>query len=330
MSNTNSEISFKFRYVKNNNVQSLFAQKGIANEQEILLGKERLIYDDIADSTTRDNRLILAISPTASLSQKVSKNLVNESALVLEVHNAKALNLERFIDRISSKKEVELKRQQLRESGQEHLFYSTICPECSATIDLSSLSRSSYIYCRFCETVFREKQSAITKGEKYRICDECQMFDRIRAYTEFYFYFLLIVYGFSYKRRYLCDNCANTVFWKTLLLNLIFLLGIPSSIWIKIKSMIGRDQQLKELAKANALSKKGNYQQAVAIYNRLYQGYPEHPGLLMDQGLGHLFGNDSSGALTYFQRSLKSCSNYYPTQQLIQKLSAASQESTEE
>jgi disulfide oxidoreductase YuzD len=76
MSKKYSELSFKFKYINKHNVQGLFAQKGLANEEAITLGKERLIYEDIADTTTRDNRLILAISPTASLSQKVSKQLM--------------------------------------------------------------------------------------------------------------------------------------------------------------------------------------------------------------------------------------------------------------
>ncbi len=326
MSKKHSELSFKFKYIKDHKLQGLFAQKGFANEEAITLGKERLIYEDITDSTTRDNRLILAISPTASLSQKVSKYLINKAALVLEIYQVKALELERFIDRISSKKQAEITKQKLIEAGEGHLFYAVSCPECEATNDLSRLNQTSYTYCRFCETIFQEHQHLITKGAKYRTCDECYMFDRVQGYTEFYFYFLLIVYGYSYKRRYLCDNCANKVFWKTLVTNFLFIVGIIPAIWIKIKSLMSRDSDFQELPKANALAKQGKYQEADVIYSRLYNRYPNHPGLLMNEGLGHLFGNDLVGGMQRFQRSLRSCSNYSPTIKLIQKIQATSQQ----
>lgn len=328
MSENPAEISFKFKYVQNKYAQGLFAQKGVANETEILLGKERLIYEDIADTVTRDRRIAIAISPSASLSPEVSKRL-SDSTLMLEVYNTQALELEKFIDRITSHKQAEINRQQLVAAGQEHLFYTVTCPDCGATIDLSRLDRTSYIYCRFCETIFQENQPLMTKGAEYRVCDECHMFDRVQGYTEFYFYFLLVVYGFSYNRRHLCDNCAHNVFLKTLLINLIFILGIFPSIWIKIKSMKGREPALKELAKANALAKKGKYQQASPIYQRLHNGYPNHPGLLLDEGLAHMFGSDAAGGMERFQRSLSSCSNYYPTINLLRQLQAPAQPTQE-
>jgi hypothetical protein len=322
-----SELSFKFRFVNQGQAlsQELFAQKGVANEREILLGKEVLIYDDIADTTTRDQRVIIALSNTACLSQKLSRHLVNNSALVLEVYRGKCLGLEKYIDRITSAKEVEKKKQRLSEAGQFHLFQSVTCPECQATIDLSDFERTSYVYCRFCETVFKENLS-MTKGSTYRLCDECGMFDRVRSYTEFYFYFLFFVYGFYYKRRHVCDNCADGIFWKMFFLNLLFVIGVPSSLWLKIKSLTGRDPYLKQLAKANGLSKKGNYQTADKIYERLSQRYPEHPGLLLNEGLGHLRGKDATGAVHRFGRALKSCSNYYPALRLLHQLQTAEQQ----
>ncbi len=325
MPKNNSEITFKFRYVMNAHAQGIFAKKGIVNEQEILLDKERLIYDDIVDSTTRDRRIVLTLSSSASLSKKVSEKVIETAYLVLEIYNAKPLEIERFIDRISSKKEVEQKQRQLIAAGEGNLFRSAVCPHCEATIDLSDLNRSSYIYCRFCETVFRETQTAMTRGENYRVCEECQMFDRVKGYTEFYFYFLLVVYGYSYKRRHLCDNCAGNLFVKMILINFIFILGIIPSLCVKIKSMMGRDPELKRLAKANALALNGKYDRAAGIYEQLYQSYANHPGLLMNQGIGHLKGSDLSGASRCFEKSLAACSNYVPTMRLLQRMQAATQ-----
>ncbi|MEQ9238916.1 hypothetical protein [Coleofasciculus sp. E2-BRE-01] len=325
MSSSTSQLSFKFRFVKQGKAQGLFSQKGMANEQEITFGKDLLVYEDIADTTTRDQRLVLALSKTACFSKKLSKHLVN-SVLVLEIYGGKCRDLEKFIDKRASAKEIEKKKQRLAQTGQLHRFRSVKCPECEATIDLSDYKTSTYVYCRFCETIFQENLLSMTKGATYRLCDECGMFDRVRSYTEFYFYFLVILYGFFYQRRHVCDNCANGLFLKTLFLNLLFVIGVPASLWIKIKSLTGRDPYLKRLAKANALSKKGNYQTADTIYNSLYEKYPEHPGLLMDAGLGHLRGNDPTGAIANFSRALKSCSNYEPLLRLMHQLQTASQQ----
>jgi tetratricopeptide (TPR) repeat protein len=151
------------------------------------------------------------------------------------------------------------------------------------------------------------------------------MYDRVRGYTVFYFYFLLVVYGYSLKRRFVCDTCAADLAKKALLLNFIFLLGIPSSIYMWIKSAAGRDPYFQDLAKANKLARKGKYQQADEIYDRLFSLYPEHPGLLMNKGLGHLHGGDGSGAAGFLTRSLKACGNYLPTRQIIQRLQQAAQ-----
>ncbi|MCL1469574.1 hypothetical protein [Argonema antarcticum] len=40
ISPTTSEISFKFLFVENGTAQGLWAQKAIANEREIILGKD--------------------------------------------------------------------------------------------------------------------------------------------------------------------------------------------------------------------------------------------------------------------------------------------------
>ncbi|RLC90557.1 MAG: hypothetical protein DRI77_14695, partial [Chloroflexi bacterium] len=126
--------------------------------------------------------------------------------------------------------------------------------------------------------------------------------------------------GFSYKRRYLCDSCANSLFWKMFLTNFLFVLGILPSIYLKIKSLTGRDPYLKELAKANGLARKGQHQKASIIFDRLYERYPDHPGLLMNEGLGNLIGNDVNGAVNCFTHSLKACSNYLPVAQLMRRM----------
>ncbi|MEW6737093.1 MAG: hypothetical protein AB1489_37750 [Acidobacteriota bacterium] len=316
-------IQFKFKYVRNNQASGVFSQKGLLDHQGLTLAQNTISYHNIAAVQILDNRLVLVLSDVRQLSDKAINLLINNNILVIEVYKTNTLELKVMINRVLSQKEAEAIRQQLISNDRSNFFAIVNCPQCQATIDQSERERTRYIYCRFCETIFQPGSPLITNGMNYRICGDCNMFDRISGYTEFYFYFLLVVYGFSYKRRHVCDNCANRIFWKTLFANLIFVLGVPFSIYVKIKSMIGRDANLQELAKANSLASKGKYQEAAVIYSRLQQNYPEHPGLLLSQGLGHLTGNDIQGAINCFNRSLKACNNYSPAVDLISRLQQA-------
>ena len=247
-------VEFKFRYVRDGDNQGLMARKGSAGMEGLTLGEDRLPYAHIIDTTTRDKRLLLVVSPQAPLTGDAAKYL-NGQVLVLEVYKVQALELEKIVDRACSIQEATRNKERLLEEGKGELFRTVMCPECKAVVDVSELSETPYVYCRYCESVLRDRATA-TSGADYRICDECGFFNRVKGYTQFYFYFLLVVYGFSYKRRHLCDNCVGPIFWKTLLMNLIFILGVPSAIYMKIKSMVGRDPTLKELNKAARLSRR--------------------------------------------------------------------------
>ncbi len=319
-----ADKSFKFRYVVGGRTSGLLNQPGKATGQALILGEDTLGYDEIADTTVRNNRLLMALSPKRSWGKKLSKAVMKGNMLAIEVSRVPALNLERHIDRICSSRNAEANRGRLMDAGKGGLFRFAVCPECHAIIDLSELNESHYTYCRFCETVFTHGGKISTKGSVYRICGECGMFDRVRGYTEFYFYFLLVAYGFSWKRRFVCDNCADRIFWKTFWVNLIFLLGVPSSIYLKIKSLTGRDPYLRDLARANALARKGRYQEAAPIFATLKSKYPDHPGLLLDEGMGYLAGKNHTNAVGYFKRALTSCNNYLPAFQVLQRMQKAS------
>lgn len=313
-------LQFKFQFVRDGKVQSMFSKKGSADENGLILGKSSLQYDQVIDTTTRDNRLIIVLAPNTQIDADLGKSLATENTIVLEIYKIEPIELERYIDRQCTVREVEKNKQRLAAEGKSNLFRTQTCQECNSIIDLSELDKSIYTYCRFCETVLKSEGEKATSGASYRVCDECNLFDRVRGYTEFYFYFLLVIYGYSYKRRHICDNCVDKIFWKMLLLNFIFIIGIPPAIYMKIKSLSGRDPYLKKLAKANSLAKKGKFREASAIYLELNNKYPDHPGLLMNQGLAHLYANDVDGAIHAFNSSAKSCSNYLPVFRLINRL----------
>lgn len=310
-------LNFKFSYV---NAFTLFSQKGTASPTAINLHGVEIPYIYLVETATRDNRFVLTVAPNTPLDAKMKKRLQENRFLVLQLAKDKAKALKKYVDHYGSAVWAENHRQQLAGAGKESLFCTVVCPHCGATIDLSELERTAYVYCPYCASILNYNQQIISNSDVYDICDECNMYDRVRGYTVFHFYFLLVVYGYSVKRRFVCDACATSLAQRTLLLNLLFLLGIPSAIYMWIKAQSGRDPYFKDLARANKLARKGKYQEADEIYDRLFSLYPEHPGLLMNKGLGHLHGKDGNGGITFLMRSLKACGNYRPTAQLIQRL----------
>lgn len=317
-------LDFKFNY---GNTAGLFTQKGIASTTSMNLNGVAISYSNVTETSVRDNVFVMGLSPNTQLDAKAKKQLQNNRFLVLTVSKAKAKDLKKHVDHYGSAIWAESHRQQLASAGKENLFCTVVCAHCGSTIDLSEIERTTYVYCPYCASIVNYNQQIVSNSDVYDICDECNMYDRVRGYTVFHFYFLLVVYGYSIKRRFVCDACATSLAQRTLLLNLLFILGIPSAIYMWIKAQSGRDPYFQDLAKANKLARKGKYQEADEIYDRLFSLYPEHPGLLMNKALGHLHGKDGNNGVNLLTRSLKACANYVPSFQIIQRLRQAAQAS---
>jgi hypothetical protein len=313
---TSDITTFDFRYVTRGN--TAFGKRHGAIGAELTLDDTTVRWEQVAHTTVRGERLVIVLHAGVQLGKRSAKYLVDEAALVIQPAGLDARTLEKAIDRRASAREAELHREQLIAEGKGDQVRVVTCPVCKSTVDLSGLESSRYVYCRFCESVFGEGGRDVTDGRRYRTCDECGMFDRIQPYPEFYFYFLLVVYGFRYRQRFLCDACAHRLFLKTLAVNAIFVLGVPTSVWVKIKSMRGREPSFATLAGANALSRGGRYQDAMAAYAPLLGSHPEHPAILTNQALGHIAGKDAAGATKALSRALASCNSYLPALRLAQ------------
>jgi hypothetical protein len=330
-------VPFKFRFVRGSQTTGLFATKGRVEGDLLHLGEDPLSMDQILKVEVRDNRLILVLNEGVQLTGQLATESVDGRVLVIEVYKVSPRVLEQSIERVCSAAAAREHREQLEAEGRGHEYKDVTCPDCQATIDLTGVPKSPYVYCAFCDSIFRSETRALaTRGESYRVCEECELFDRVRDYTEFYFYFLIIFYGFSYKRRFVCDNCAGRLFWRTFLWNFLFLLGIPSSIWIKVKSMTGRDPQLRELARANALAQNGDVEGAEQVYQRMEGNLAEHPGLKLNRTYAHLEGGDFEGAMVCLQESLEACPNYLPAlsvahrvEQAVARTKAAAEDESE-
>ncbi len=319
-------LTFKFRYCVNGQPTGFRASKGMAGPDALTLGDITVPIETITQTLTRDNHLVLVLSDTSRYSGKKAKVLIEGNGLMLYVYKLPIEILKKYIDRHTSSHHTRLHREKLAVEGKAEQFHSFQCASCGATCNLSGFDSSMYVFCPYCESIFTGNGELVSDGGTYRVCEECGMFDRVRGYTEFYFYFLFVVYGFSSKRRHVCDNCANGIFWKTLFINLVFILGIFPAIWIKLKSLTGRDPNLKRLVRANALAARGRVDEAHAIYEELHDAFMGHPGLLHNEAIGYLAAGKGEEAGKLFEAALKVCSNYLPTIQLLDNMAKAAQQ----
>lgn len=268
------------------------------------------------ETAVRDKRLVIALRPGAEIPRRLRRSLVDDSCLVLDIRKVSPKKLEKMISRQRSKREVEAHRAELEATGQGDLFRAQDCPHCGATLDLSGLDITQYVHCRFCESVFDKSGQEVSDGDRFSTCDDCGLYDRVRGYTEGYFYFLLVIWGYRTQRKFVCDSCAGRIFWKTLLLNLPFLLGVPNAIAIMLKSLSDRSPITRHLAEANASARKGRPQEVAAAYQNLYVRVPDHPGLLMNEAIAHANAGDGNGCADRLQRTLGACANYAPALRL--------------
>jgi predicted Zn-dependent protease len=106
-----------------------------------------------------------------------------------------------------------------------------------------------------------------------------------------------------------------------------FLLGIPPAICMWAKALTGQEPEMVDLPKANALARKGKAREAEAIYGRLQQRVPDHPGLLANQGIGYRQAGDGQQGVECLNRALRACSNYQPAFQMLLRLQRMAEES---
>lgn len=323
-------LNFKFNFVSaDGNTRFFFSKRGKLTDRSLELHEWNVALVQIADTVTRDNRLIIQMCDEFRPAPGLKDYVLKGSALVIEVYGVQARDLEKSIDRISSKADAAKAKAALEKEGKADQFKACTCGNCKATVDLSELPESDFIYCRYCESVLNPSGKVVTNGDQYKLCEECGMFSRVQSYTEFYFYFLLVMYGYSYKKRFMCDNCAGSLFWKMLLCNFLFVIGIIPSLVVLYKSVVGRDSALADLGKANTLAFKGLFTEADSKFMSLRGKLLNHPGILYNMSMGHFKGNDGKSGGTLLLDSMKSCSNFLPTIELIQKIQNGLPDSSE-
>jgi tetratricopeptide (TPR) repeat protein len=148
------------------------------------------------------------------------------------------------------------------------------------------------------------------------------MYSKPRKFTIFYFYFLLVVYGFWSKPTWRCPACMRGVAWQMLFGNLLFVLGVPVAI-VQLFRSYGFTElsgPFKGLDKGNIHARKGNFEAALMQYREIMNRVPNCAGLKYNLGLALLQQGDKSSAAKSFASALDDCANYAPAYQRLRPL----------
>jgi tetratricopeptide (TPR) repeat protein len=187
------------------------------------------------------------------------------------------------------------------------------------------------MYCDYCDSLVSRDRGVqpetLAKRERaYRCCDRCGYFSRPSEFMVFYFYFLLVIYGFRWGTSEMCNSCMRREAWKMLGANLIFLLGIPVAVYQLVRAYFGGstlDPVYAGLDGANAAAKSGRTDKAVAKYRAMEERLGHCAGVRFNRGLTLLSANRGQDGAQALEEALNDCANYAPAYEALAQVYAA-------
>lgn len=285
------------------------SKNGTYDGDVLALESQNIPVDAILRATYRFNRLAIVYLGESDWTY----------TLVLEITSPNLDQLAGALNADVSRQIIELRRQALAEEGRESELEYEECPHCRALIDLTGLERTEECYCTYCETIFDVDAGGRQHEREYAICDECGYFARPREFTAFYFYFLLIIYGWRYQKKYMCSGCMRGEAWKMFAANLLFLIGVPVALYQLGRAYFGNvGGPYEGLAAANAAAQGGSYQSAAQQYDQILERGEETAGVHYNAALNALDLGDFDRAVDHVERALELCSNHEPTHDLVE------------
>lgn len=316
-STPNAPFTFRFHWLNQlGHPTSMFSKKGSFDGETVVLEKSSIPVAAIVESVTRQQILVLSTftgddqQPVVHLILKPSSQSVTKA-------------LKKKIDIARSKSWAQHHRDELSNKGQAHRYRDFACPHCSAVTVLTEFPETPQFYCRFCQSLSTIGSPELMKEEKgLKICDECGMYSRPKEFTIFYFYFLLVIYGWWYHTTWRCPACMRADAWKMLFGNLLFIVGVPIAI-IQLVRAYGSESmggQFKGLNAANIRACKGDANGAFKLYQVIMERVPSSAGLKYNLATALLRMKDIEKATQACELSLCDCSSYAPAYHLLREL----------
>jgi hypothetical protein len=304
-----SDLRFKFHWIDaNGQPTSVFAKKGAVGEQALVLENTEIPIAALVDVEARGEYVALSAMTGEAQAQ----------SMVVKTSQASRLTAE--LGRLRSAVWAETHRQELQQQGLGHTFRRQTCPDCAATIDLTDMPVTPQISCDFCHTISTlpsaTQQEGVTPGPDrgYRLCDECGMYSKPRQFTIFYFYFLLVVYGWNSRTTWRCPACMRGEAWKMLLGNLPFVLGVPVAGAQLFRAYGGTDVggHYPGLDRANLRARRGDLEGAIKSYMKILQRRPVAAGVKYNIALALIQQDRIEDAARMLEYALADCANYRP------------------
>lgn len=295
-------IDFKYKLLDADGKQTgLRSLSGSVDDKQLVLDGEAVPLVAVRGALRRFDRLVIQLLQEGG----------EVAALAIAVTGGKPRRVAEEINRNASQRLADRRRELVAKQGRS--FSATECPQCGATVETTGFATGPQLYCNYCDSLSTFGPDAPAHEQRYRICDECGLYACPRAFTLFYFYFLLFVYGYSYRRTHCCHTCMRPQAWKMLGANLLFVLGVPVALAQLVRSYRGGGGwDFTGLDQANAAAKRGNLGVAVPAYEAVIRRLPAAAGVHYNLGLAQMGKGQWEPAIASLEASLRDCPTYAP------------------
>jgi hypothetical protein len=301
---------FKFQWLnEQGEATSVFRKPGRFDGEFLVLEETEIPAAVIVHTEVRDQRMILAVLTGDDEEPLAHLLIMLTSASVAE-------ELKSALDVTRSRFWAKHHRETLEKKGLGASYRDAVCPICEATLVLSDMPRSPQLYCHFCDslTTIETAEPPVSNEHEFKICEECGMYSKPRKFTIFYFYFLLVIYGWWSKATWRCPVCMRKEAWKMFFGNLPFVIGVPVAL-TQLFRCYGGDLiggPYKGLDTGNIRARKGDLGRALELYRGILERVPHSAGLKYNLGMSLLAQGDQERAADSFELALEDCSNYAP------------------
>jgi hypothetical protein len=313
-------VQFQFRYINEQGKHSSKLHSGTIDETSIILNDEPLHFEDIHQIKWHKNRVAFELYPYLTLSSDISDHIIQRTtSIIIEVEDEMEKDVRNLATQYLTIFQGHQRRHELEKEGKKDAYRAEQCPNCTSIVDLTNYANTHYIYCKHCEIIFDKLRQQIPQTNNYRVCPECDTYDRVQEYTEFSCYIVRNDRRFGIKEHEFCDTCAERLVDKILWKNALFLIALPSTLLLKSKATENRSEVFAELATANRFAQDGKLKAAEDLYMMMMLRNEKHPALWFNHGLAYLHAGENARALQLFIRALDYCSNYLPVLDVIRK-----------
>lgn len=298
---------FKFHWLdENGNQKGMFRKKGLFDNDTLTLEDVELPAAVIYQTQVFENRMAMTVP---------SDDGQFGTVMIMPSSKSVTDRLRKRIDISRSRAWAQHHKEQLEEAGRGAAYRDEVCPDCTATVVVSDMDKTPQVYCHFCDSLSTIDQNPPQGESKLGLCEECGMYSQPQRFTIFYFYFLIVFYGFSSRKALKCRACMRSDAWKMFFGNLIFILGVPSAVYQLIRSYSGGsivEGGYAGLNAANIAARKQNWAKATDGYRKVLDNIGVSAGVKYNLGLALRSAGDDENAARSFEVALSDCSNYAP------------------